>query len=169
MLNEIEDGIVALLTAKLETARKIGVQKGVEGLVQPAVYASAEGGKFEKIGQVKIKHYVTIYVDIIFKNLKDQESRREGINLILEGAVQALLFETLGLDIDGLVPKEWRNTTTEEMDEQGLISYSMELGTHFYVSKQSTEEVDDLLGLAMGFFLEPGDETADAENDVPLA
>ncbi|MRR56960.1 MAG: DUF1834 family protein [Deltaproteobacteria bacterium] len=169
MLNEIEDGIVALLTTKLESARKIGVQKGVEGLVQPAVYASAEGGKFEKIGQVKVKHYITVYVDIVFKSLKHQEARREGINLILEGVVQALMFETLGLPIEQLMPKEWRNTTTDEMDELGLIAYSMELGTHFYISKQSTEEVDDLLGLAMGFFLKPGDETADAENDVPLA
>lgn len=169
MLNEIEDGIVTLLTAKLESARKIGVQKGVEGLVQHAVYASAEAGRFEKIGKVSLKQFVTIYVDIIFKNLKNQESRREGINLILEGSVQALMFETLGLDIDGLMPKEWRNTTTDELDELGLIAYSMELTSFYYIKKQSDEELEDLLGLAMGFFLESGDADPAAENDVPLA
>jgi hypothetical protein len=169
MLNEIETNIAELLTTRLESARKVGVQRGVQGLTQPAVYVSAEAGTFERQTQWTYKHTVTVYVDIIFSSLKDQKSRRDGINLILEGALQLLLLNTLGLAIDPLKPKSWRNTTTEELDGLGLISYSLELTTSFLVEKQEEEVVTDLLTVGLTYYLqEPDDETADAADVVNL-
>lgn len=169
MINEIENSLVALITSRLESARKIGVQKGIQGLAQPAVYASIEEGKFEKHGQKSVQQYLKVYLDIIFSNLKDQRSRREGINLILEGAVQLLLFNNLGLQIAPLEPKNWRNTTTTELDELGMISYSLELSTSYFLTKSEDEAVTDLLSVGLSLYLaDPADETADATDIVAL-
>lgn len=164
MINEIEDATVSLLTANLESARKIGVQKGVQGLTHPAVYASVDEGHFEKVTGATYKQFVTLYVDIIFSSLKDQKARREGINLILEGALQLLLFNDLGLGIHPLAPKSWKNTTTTELDELGLISYSLELSTFYHLKKQSTEEVSDLITIGLSYLLTPGDTTVDGSD-----
>jgi hypothetical protein len=169
MLNEIENGLVERITQRLESARKIGVQKGVEGLTQPAVYASAEAGTFKKVGQSSFEHEVKIFLDVIFSNLKDQRSRREGINLILEGIVQLLTLQTLDLSIDPLRPLSWRNTTTEDMDKLGLISYSLELRTAYIITRVDDEAVTDLLTIGLQYYLKPGDDTADAGDTVTLS
>lgn len=166
MLNEIENAIVTLLTDKLESARKIGVQKGVWSLSQPAVFASAEAGAFERMGQAKVKHSVTVYLDILFKHLKGPKERREGVNLILEGALQLLLLNDLGLAIHPLVPKSWRNTTTGELEELGLISYSLELTTFYHMEKLGEEAVDDLITIGVSYLLKPGDDTVDASDTL---
>jgi len=164
MINEIEDATVSLLTVNLESARKIGVQKGVQGLTHPAVYASVDEGRFERVTSTTYKQFVTLYVDIIFSSLKDQKARREGINLILEGALQLLLLNDLGLDIHPLTPKSWKNTTTAELDELGLISYSLELSTFYHLKKQSAEEINDLISIGISYLLTPGDATIDGSD-----
>jgi hypothetical protein len=166
MLNEIETNIAALLTARLEGARKIGVQKGVKGLAQPAVYVSVENGSFEKTSPRAVKQTVAVYVDIIFSNLKDQQIRREGINLILEGALQLLLLNDLGLTIHPLIPKSWSNTTTAELDELGLISYSLELSTFYHLVKQSEDEINDLITIGISYLLTPGDAATDSSDTL---
>lgn len=168
MINEIENGTVALISDKLESARKIGVQKGVQGLTQPAVYASVDEGRFERITQTKVKQFATLYVDLIFTSLKDQQARREGINLILEGCLQLLLLSDLGLTIQPLMPKRWRNTTTEELDKLGLISYSLELETSYILEKLETEAITDLLHVGLTYYLNIGTALADGSDTVSL-
>lgn len=171
MLNEIENGIVTLLTAKLASARKIAVQKGVfEGLAQPGVYACAEAASFEKESQRSYRQHLTVYVDMIFTSLKDQKARREGINLILEAALQYLFLQDLGLGIHPLIPKRWRNVTTEELDEKGLIAYSLELTTSYSITRLDDAAVADLLSLGITYFLQDPlpSSTANATDTVSL-
>jgi hypothetical protein len=166
MINEIENAIVTLLTNQLAAAHKIAVQKGVAGLTQPAVYASVEAGSFERISNSTVKQAVTVYLDIIFSSLKDQKARREGVNLILEGAVQLLLMNSLGLAVHPLMPKNWRNTTTTELDELGLISYSLELATSYHLTKLSDDEINDLITIGVSYLLTPGDTDIDGADTV---
>jgi hypothetical protein len=168
MLNEIENGIVSLLTTKLDSARKVAVQKGVEGLVQPGVYANVEAGDFEKQGQRSYYQHLTVYVDIVFTSLKDQKTRREGINLILEGTLQLLLLKNLGLQIQPLRPKGWRNTTTPELDEKGLISYTLELTTAYSIIPLDDEVVTDLMTIGLDYYLQPDDTTVDSGDTISL-
>jgi len=170
MINQIEDAIVTRIKAKLgATAGKVDVQKGVEGIPQPAVYVSTEAGRFEKITQVTFKQHLTLFVDIVFsyRGAKDSE-RRKGMYLILEGILQALLLQDLELKIKPLEPQSWRNTTVEELRSQGLLSFSLELTTSYTISKIDDEALTDLLVIGLNYYLAPGDDTVDASDTVTL-
>ena len=169
MLTEIEDAIVDLLKSKLTaSAATIAVQKGFEGLPQPAVYVSTEAGRFEKISQSSVRHSPTVWVDILFSNLADERQRRKGIYLILEGCLQALLFQTLGLSINPLQPEDWHNTTPEEYRKQGLMCFSLKLTTSYTISKQDDAKALDLLTIGLSYYLTPGDDEAAAVDTVTL-
>jgi len=170
MINQIEDAIVTRIKAKLgTTAGKVDVQKGVEGIPQPAVYVSTEAGRFEKITQATFKQHLTLFVDIVFsyRGAKDSE-RRKGMYLILEGILQALLLQDLELKIKPLEPQSWRNTTVEEFRAQGLLSFSLELTTAYTISKLDDEALTDLLTIGLNYYLTPGDDTVDASDTVTL-
>lgn len=169
MISQIEDALVTRITTKLATtAGMVAVQKGFEGITQPAVYVSTEEGKFERESNSTYRHHLTIFVDIIFEHLGDEAERRKGIYLILEGVLQTILLQDLGLKIKPLVPKSWRNATTEDIREHGLLAFTLEVETAFSVTNQSDEVVTDLLTVGMSYFLLPGDAIADASDTVSL-
>lgn len=170
MLTSIEEAIVGTLTARLTgIAARIAVQKGFSGLPQPAVYVSTEAGVFAKKGQASYRQTVTIWVDILFSHLADDGERRKGVHLILEQVLQILLLNDLGLAINPLEPKGWRNTTPEDYRQQGLLAFSLELTTHFTTTKQEDESVDDLLEIGLNYYLTPGDDVVDVADTVTLA
>lgn len=171
MITQIEDAIVDRIQTKLgATAGMVAVQKGAEGLPQPAVYVSTEAAKFEKVTMQSYRQEVTIFVDVIFSHLASEGERRKGVYLILQGIVQTLLLQDLGLAIKALVPHNWKNVTTEEFREKGLIVYSLELSTSFVITKLDEEAVADLLTVGFNYYLQdPADDgVADASDEVTL-
>lgn len=169
MLTQIEDAIVDRIKTKLAaTAGMVAVQKGAEGIPHPAVYVSTEEGSFKEITQVSFNQEVRIFVDIIFSNLASEGERRKGVYLILQGIIQTLLLQKLGLAIKPLKPTRWRNITTEEFRKEGLIVYSLELATSFVITKLDEEVVADLLTVGLNYYLKPGDDTVDASDTVTL-
>ena len=169
MITQIEDAIVALLKVKLTASTAgISVQKGFEGLPVPAVYVSTEAGRFEKITQSTFREHLTIYVDILFLQLSDERERRKGIYLIMDGILQTLLLQDLGLSIKPLMPESWRNTTHEEFRKKGLMAFSLEVATSYTITKQDDETVTDLLAVGLNYYLEPGDQLA-ASDTVTLS
>lgn len=169
MINEIEDAIVERLTGQLAAAF-IDVQKGFEGIPQPAVYVSTEAGEFVKLSAASFRQTLTIFVDIIFSHLASERERRKGMYLILEGVLQSLLMQTLGLQITRLAPSNWRNTTTEEFRSKGLLTFSLEMKTSYTISVTDDEEVYDLLRVGLSYYLQDpeDDDAADAADVVEL-
>lgn len=169
MLTQIEDAIVARIETKLAaTAGMVSVQKGAEGIPHPAVYVSTEAARFEKATMQSYRQEVTIFVDVIFSHLASEGERRKGVYLILQGIVQTLLLQDLGLAIKALVPRNWKNVTTEEFREKGLIVYSLELATSFVIAKLDDEVVADLLTVGLNYYLKPGDDIIDASDELTL-
>jgi len=172
MLTQIEDAIVARIKTKLAAAAGVvTVQKGAEGLPQPAVYVSTEEGSFRAVTQTSFNQEVKIFVDIIFSHLASEGERRKGVYLILLGIIQTLLLQKLGLAIKPLTPRGWRNTTTEEFREKGLIVYSLELATSFVITKLDDEATDDLLLVGLNYYLQdPADDgEIDASDELTLS
>ncbi len=171
MISQIEDSVVARIKAKLAaSAGKVEVRKGCEGIPQPAVYVSTEAGRFEKVTQKTFKQTLTLFVDIVFSYRgADERERRKGIYLILEGVMQALLLQDLGLKIKPIEPQSWRNTTTEEFRAQGLLTMALELTTSHTISRLEEAAVIDLLAIGLNYYLTPGDDAVDAADRVTLS
>jgi hypothetical protein len=169
MLSAIEENTVARIKTKLITASaKIDVQRGIEGIPQQAVYVSAEEGTFTRVTDDVLKQQVTIYVDIVFSNVQSEAQRRKGVYPIMEGVLQCLFGQQLGLAITPLIPKTFRNTTTEELKSKGLIAYSLEMSTSYHIRRVDDEAVTDLFYVGLKYFLQPDpdEEHEDAEEIV---
>lgn len=170
MINEIEDAIISRLQDQMAAAAGVlDVQKGFDGIFQPAVYVSTEAGQFDKVSQGSYRQSLTIFVDMLFSHLGSERERRKGVYLIMEAALQALLLQQLGLAITPIVPKNWRNTTTSELRDKGLIGFSLELSTSFLITATSDEELVDLLRIGLEYYLQdPDDDVVDATDLVEL-
>ena len=172
MLNEIEEGVKNRISAKLaDAAGKLDVQRGVDGIPGQAVYISVEEGQFARVTSETYSVTVKGYVDIVFSNLQSESMRRKGIAPILEGIYQCLLLQRLGLAIDPIVPKMFRNTTTPELKDKGLIVYTLEFSTKFNIKKLDEEAVTDLLAIGLNYYLQdPADDgKIDASDEVTLS
>lgn len=170
MLTHIEQESLSLIAARIDGIRAAGIQKDGRGLfVNPSVAVACLDGEFKRVSKSTWKQACTVSVLLTFKDLQGEEKRRLGINPLIQAVIQILLDQDFGLKIEPLSPQRFRDITTTADYTEGKIRYLLQFETAFSITKQSTEEVEDLLGLAMGFILKPGDETADAENDVPLA
>lgn len=169
MLSQIEEAILARIRSGMDNASgQMAVQRGVEDIRQPGVYTSTEAAKFTRVTQRSFRCEVTIFVDIIFSHLASEGERRKGVYLILDGVVRALLLQTLGLAIDPLVPRSWKNSTVEALREKGLIAYSLELSTSYPMTVAEETTADELLTVGLQYYLKPGDDIADAVDLVTL-
>lgn len=172
MLSEIEDAIVARIEEKLSAAAGyVAVQRGTDGIPQPAVYVSLEEGSFEKVTSSTFRQTVKGFVDIIFSHYSNEEQRRRGIFPILEGVMQTLLLQDLGLTISPLKLRGFRNVTTEDLRAKGLMAFSLELETSYHLRKLDEEETVDLLRIGLNYYLQDpvDDEVEDASDLVTLS
>jgi hypothetical protein len=172
MISAIEDAVVVRIQAKLDQAlAALGIQKGTEGIPEPGVYISTEEGAFTKVSSDTFKQEITCYADIVFKHLgsKGEEQRRKGVYLILEGIVLALLLQKLELEITPIIPKSFRNNTTEEAKSKGLIVYSLTFTTSYHIKRVDDEALEDLLAIGLQYYLKPGDDVADASDQIDLS
>jgi hypothetical protein len=167
MLSAIEEAIVARIKLNLTAAvTRIDVQRGIEGTPQPAVYVSAEEGTFVKVTDDVLRQTVTLYVDVVFSNMQSEAQRRKGVYPIMEGVLGCLFGQKLGLEITPVMPKSFRNTTTEELKSKGLIAYSLELNTSYHIRRIDDEAVTDLFTVGLEYYLQPDDEVLDAADEV---
>jgi hypothetical protein len=170
MLGSIEDGITSRIRTKLASAAgHLDVQKGTEGVPQPAVYVAVESGKFTKVSSKIHAVEAGVFVDIVFSDMQSESQRRKGIYPILQGVILSLTGQSLGLEIAPLRPVSFQNVTTREYSDKGLIVYELEMATKFNMEIESDEAVTDLYEIGLNYYLKPGDETADAADEVRLA
>lgn len=170
MLTDIEQGALDLLTTKIEGIRAAGIQKDARTLfVAPSIACACLDGDMEKITNVTWKQNVILSVLITFKDLQGEEKRRKGVNPIVTAVIQFLLLQDFGLDIKRLAPLRFRDVTTTDDYTEGKIRYLVQFATSYTITKQSDEEVTDLLTIGLNYYLKPGDEIVDATDTVTLS
>lgn len=171
MISQIEQAVVDRIKAKLAAvASRIDVQRGVDDIRQPGIYASAESGRFSKVSNATWKHELDVWVDMVFSHVGGTKERRQGVSAILEGVLMHLFLEDLGLSIEPLKPALWKNTTPDELRETGQIVFSLRLQTSYTISRSNNDEAaDELLRIGLNYYLQPGDDQSDATDLVTLA
>lgn len=166
---EIEDAIIDRLKDKGLQVKDIDIQKGGEGIPSPAVYIATEEGRFEKITQSVFKQAMTISLYIIFKHLKSEKDRRRGIYPILEGIVGILMLQDMGLSIQPLKPKAFKNITDIDIQNAGMMAFQIDFETSYDIKKMEEEAAVDLLTIGLNYYLkERDDDILDASDQVTL-
>jgi hypothetical protein len=162
MITEIEEKIVEKLEAAGLPVKDFDVKKGLRGLVFPSVFVATELGSFSKITSNKTKCDLKIIISIFFKHPKNEAERRKGINPIIEGIVQTLFLEKLGLEISAIGPKTFRNATTQNLADDGILLFQIELLTSFNFTK-TEDEAAELLTVGLSYLLNGADEAIEAD------
>jgi hypothetical protein len=157
MLSEIAEKIINRLSDKGLSDRRFAAARG--GLTTPDISVFTETGSFKRLGQTTIKWIVDAHVLLRFTEVSEESRRREGIQKILEAAIQILSFNDLGLKIDPLEPVKFGNVTTAEEHKARKLVYQVLYRTSFTQEKLSDEVLTDLLSIGIKYFLqEPADD-----------
>lgn len=167
MITAIEQAALLRLTDKIPVLKSAAVQKDTRQMLRDVACAVAVlEGTFSKVGQSCFRNSCTVSVLLKFKNMQSEEARRAGINPLVLAATQTLLGQKLGLAIGALAPVRFSDVTTEEKYAAGVIEYLLEFSTWFDVLKLGEEQTDDLITIAVNYFLIPGDDIADAADII---
>lgn len=169
MLNEIEQAALKRLTDKISGIKSSGIQKDTTGLlVNPALSAACLEGTFERAAS-SWKQTVTISILLEFKHAKGEAARRSGSNPMVEAIIQMLLNQRLGLDITRLKPLRWREVTNEDDYEEGKNKYLIQFSTSYTIEELDEDEVEELLGIAVDYLFQSGDDQVDAADELAIA
>jgi len=150
--------------------REIAVKSGATGQANPAVYVYIEDGEFRKADLDGFNVGINIYLTIKFKNLRNEKQRRHGIYPILQGILEALTLQDLGLEIEPLKPKAFGNITTDNQAVAGILVFQMAFETDYYLAKIEEESIIDLFKIGLGYYLQwPSDDgIKDSEDLITL-
>jgi len=164
MINEIEQAALQYLTGRITAIRSTGVQADTNGLlVNPALSAACLEGSFKRNAGAW-EQLLTLSIMLEFKHAKGKAARREGANPLVEAIFQLLIGQKLGLKIAKLEPLRWREVTNEDDHEEGKSVYLLQFATSYTIEQLDEEEIEELLGIAIDYFLTPGDDQLDAED-----
>ena len=168
MIAEIELKILDWLGSAGLDIRNTDIKKG-DSIQYPAVFVYTETGKFSKSTMSKYRCELGVCVLIAFRDVKSEKRRRHGLYPILEGLIQGLMLNSLGLDIDGLVPKSFRNITDNDMQKGDVLAYQIEFATAFTM-KPPEEPTVDLLRIGLEYYLQDQDDDGvmDARDIITL-
>ncbi|GFO67883.1 hypothetical protein GMLC_14620 [Geomonas limicola] len=169
MITALEEAVLNEITTRIAALKTGGVQKDAKQLLTAnAVAVAVLEGTFKEVAQREWRQDVTVSVLVKFKNMTNEEARRKGINPIVAAVIQLLVLKTFGLKIQPLVPKRFRDVTTEEKYAAGVIEYLIEFGTSFTIKALDEEAVTDLITVGLSYLLKPGDSIADASDTIHL-
>ena len=168
MIADIELKILDYLNSAGLGIRNTDIKTG-KSINYPAVFVYTEIGKFTKQAMSRYKCGLGVFVLIAFHDVKSEKKRRHGLYPILEGVIQGLMLNNLGLGIDPLVPKGFRNITDKDMQKSNVLAYQLEFSTAFTM-KPPEEETVDLLKVGLEYYLQDpvDDGQLDAQDLVEL-
>jgi hypothetical protein len=167
MLAEIEDAIVARLTAKAPQLKYVNVPHGAPvPVTAPSYLLTILKGNAGRPAMNRAKQEVGIKLWVRITNLKDDATRRKAAYPLLEAVAQLLFNERLGLDITHIAYEGFVDITEHNDWSSGIAIFEMSFSTSYTVEKISDEAATDLLSLAMNILLDG--KTAPVSGDIQL-
>lgn len=183
MLGEIEAAMIetikgASALAYLKTVESYGGQldDDIGEVVRafPAVWITFAGAaKPVRHGANLWKFPCTFAVMVGARNLRNEKAARAGspgevgTYQMLQDIRTLFLDQDLGLQIAELQPGPVKTIYNTRVRNSGLSVFSQEWSTAYVGKKPSPEEVD-LLRIGVNYFLKPGDDVADASDEISL-
>ena len=155
----IEAALLALFTAD---GKMMSVEVGRDHLAlsRPACNFAVIEGDYAAQGlrSSELKESLTIIAVVVTKNIRASAEleRRKEAHPLVRYVVQKLWLNTLGLDIQPILPVRWRETTTASQLDAGLFTAEIQLKTSVSVARLSDDATAILLeGVLAGYDLHP--------------
>lgn len=147
---------------------KVQIGRPLVNIVRPGVSVAVVDGTFERSGP-KLKRNLKITILIVVKNVVSESERRIVIHPLLDYVTRLFWDNNLGLDIDGITPTNWTETSTPQQIVDGLLVFQHEFTTKSVFSKEPTaQEKTALDEIWSTYTIQPGDELEDASDHVDL-
>jgi hypothetical protein len=124
-----------------QAVAEFDARKGIVNINKtPAICVATESVGYQLKDESTVEWSPTIMLYLVFKNVSSEDARRKGAYPILQGAVELLQLQDLGLDIDPLVPgPRGEEILNSALEQSGLIGFKVPFTTNFDVSKYQAE------------------------------
>lgn len=168
MLYALENAIATTLKSRVREARSTEVSTQTHSVLKPAIHVACQAGEFSKLTQAKWKCDLTANVYLLFQHFENEDRRREGMSLVVMGVVMSLTNKSLGLPIQPLRPKNFRDVTDPEITREGELLYLVQFTTAIEVVIPDDGTENDLLSVGLEYYLQdPADDfKADASDEI---
>lgn len=111
----------------------------------------------------KIIPVVSVFVCI--KNLKSDKDRRQAFSSVINAIVSVLSLQTLGIAITPLFILRGTELVEQDLADSGIVVWRLDFKTSFHLAMDE-ESAENLLELGLSYLLTPGDDVADASDDL---
>lgn len=186
---QIEDGIIALIQAasasnslgyRLTQVGSYGGEFDDESFFTqfrkfPAVWVTVGGSKPRRISARKWELSPTIAVMVGTRNVRGERQTRHGtVNepgsyQLLQDVRLLLAGQTLGLPIEALSIGPDRTLFNTRQGAEARSVLAAEFFTRFvFTAPENTAGIPDLTRIGLHYYLKPGDDTEDANDEITL-
>lgn len=129
---DIEEAIETLFTETSVpfTFKKIDIQKLPISLTRPGMTVAATAGNFSSLDMsATLKEECQIVILVVFKNVAKEKERRREAHPAVRYVISKLQGNDLDLPIEPILVKNWRETTSPENLDDGLLLVEVTLTT----------------------------------------
>jgi hypothetical protein len=167
----IEQNACAVLSLAGLNVIEIDIGSVPTGIAKPSAHVRVTDLRYAASIQNKLKQKagVVLSVFLLFSNLRSEKDRRHGAYPLINGIVEHLTAQTLGLQIEPLQPLRAREVTPAEYREVGLVAFQMDFQTAYTLTAANDEDAEDLITLGLEYFLKPGNAIRDAQDLVEVS
>lgn len=142
----------------------------------PAIWVTVGGSKPQRITARKWQIRPVVAVMVGTRNVRGERHTRHGsvrevgTYQLLEDVRNLLTGQSLGLSIDPLSLGADRTLFNTRVGAEALSVFAAEFHTAFtYVTPDPDADAGDYTEIGLRYYLQPGDDTADASDTIPLA
>lgn len=140
--------------------KEVDVQREIPALVRPGMAVSVVSGEYEVPDNSGIiRENAKVVVSVVFKNVAHEIERRKVVHPAVNYVVRKLHNNDLGLEIEPLEAKGWREVTDNDFLRDGTMICEIEFRTSIDVHTEESEKEYRVLESIMSSFTAEGGET----------
>lgn len=119
------------------------IAREIHNLLRPAVNINIDSASKTKITLTTDKINLNISLIVVLKNLRSEAFRKEGVYKIIDGIIETLTHQDLGLELqDDLRFVSFRNLTDRAYQDAGYIIYQIMFSCSYNVTYDDPKEKD---------------------------
>lgn len=141
---EIEEAIESIFLSDLSSKKfkAIDIQRGITTLTRPGLAWAVTGGKFSVENGMEEDTYELFDIIglLVVKNVASEKERRKDAHAARRYITLALIGSTLELNIEPIAPLKWREITSDEHLQAGLLVMELAFTTRAKVEPEQSGE-----------------------------